>query len=96
MSPLAFIAVTATVGVIYSVWRDVLPLLERLVAVQEVRYAAQPTQVPAEPMPEDLIAMTQSMAEEWARDDTIAAMRESYAELGDWMLVRQRFQGSLS
>lgn len=76
-------------------WRDVLPLLDRLVAVQERRYAV-PVQMPSEPMPAHLEQAAMAWDSEQARDDTLTAMREAYAELGDWSLVASRFHGIMS
>lgn len=71
-------------------WRDVRPMLDRLIAVQEHRYA-RPDQKAAEPMPKHLEQMALAWDSEQARDDTRTAMQESYAELGDWTLVASRF-----
>jgi hypothetical protein len=73
-------------------WRDVKPLLARLLVVHERRYAV-PEPVKSEPMPADLEQLATSWGSEQARDDTLTAMRESYAELGDWTQVRMRFEG---
>ncbi|MGN6205979.1 hypothetical protein [Humibacter sp.] len=76
-------------------WRDILPLLDRLVAVQERRYVPVQEKA-AEPMPAHLEQAAMAWGTEQARDDTLTAMREAYAELGDWTLVASRFSGDLS
>ena len=88
------VAVALVMGTALLVWKDVLPLVARLVVVHEARHTS-PSSVAAEPMPDDLYGLAQSLAGEWARDDTIAAMREAYAETGDWSLVRSKFQGAV-
>jgi hypothetical protein len=75
------------------VWRDALPLLQRLVAVHERRHAVPAQGKALEPMPSDLHDLADGLEGEWARDETKAAMTESYHELGDWTLVRARYQG---
>lgn len=87
--------VGATVVSGRALWRDVLPLLDRLVAVQEHRYA-RPEQKAADPMPAHLEQAAMQWDSEQARDDTLTAMREAYAECGDWSLVADRFTGILS
>lgn len=90
-------AVTVMAGLGYLAWRDALPLLERLLVVHERRYAVQPTtNAVSEPMPADLIAAARAHAGEWAQDDVMASMRESFAELGDWTMVRARFSDVLN
>ena len=71
-------------------WHDAKPMLLRLLAVHESRYL-RPDGKPAEPMPAHLEQMAMAWDSEQARDDTLTAMRESYAELGDWTLVASRF-----
>lgn len=42
-------------------------------------------------VPDDLVALALTHTEQWAQEDTIRAMRERYAELGDWQKVRFAF-----
>lgn len=77
-------------GLVLLVWRDALPLLTRLVAVHERRYAP-PRPTESEAMPDHLYALANAQGAEWARDDMLAAMREAYSECGDWTIVASRF-----
>ena len=63
----------------FFIWR-VEPLLKK-----------PPTVVPkpVEPMPVDLLAYAQGFDSEWARDQAVDRLRELYAKLGDWMMVRR-------
>ena len=84
------LSVVLVVGAGALLWRDAKPMLLRLLAVHESRYL-RPEGKAAEPMPAHLEQMAMAWDSEQARDDTLTAMRESYAELGDWTLVASRF-----
>jgi hypothetical protein len=45
-------------------------------------------QVPVEPIPDDLLALSQSYADDWARQQALDHMYELYAKLKDWKSVR--------
>lgn len=81
-------AIAAVLG--WLIWRDALPLLARLVAVVERRYAPL-RQTESVPMPDHLFALANAQGAEWARDDMLSAMREAYGECGDWTIVAARF-----
>lgn len=84
------LCVLAVLGAGALLWREVKPMLDRLLVVHEQRYL-RPAQAPAEPMPRHLEQLAMQWDSEQAREDTLTAMRESYAELGDWTLVASRF-----
>lgn len=88
MSAALVVLIAAVLG--WLIWRDALPLLTRLVAVHERRYAA-PAQQLGDAMPDHLYALANAQGAEWARDDMLAAMREKYSECGDWTIVAAAF-----
>jgi hypothetical protein len=87
---IALVALVLVLAALGTFWRDVRPLVVRLVVVHERRYT-MPQQKPAEPMPAHLEQMAMAWGSEFARDDALTAMREAYDELGDWSLVAARY-----
>lgn len=72
-------------------WWSFLPFVARVVAVIERKYGPPTAATPDAPMPMGLIQMAKSQGAEWAAEDMIAAMRESYAECHDWSVVASLF-----
>lgn len=69
-------------------WRAEPVLRAWIAAWQAVHVPVLNTPVP---VPDDLVALAATHSEDWAREETLAKMRELYEELGDWALVRPRF-----
>ena len=87
---IALVSLVLVLAALGAFWRDAKPMLLRLLVVHEQRYGKL-VQKPAEPMPAHLEQMAMGWDSEQARDDTLTAMREAYAELGDWSMVAARF-----
>lgn len=75
--------------VTYAVWRIALAA-ERIAAV----FAPNRNAGADEPdviVPEDLIAFALSQSEQWAQEETLQAIRQSYDKWKDWNRVRASF-----
>jgi len=56
----------------------------------------EPKRLPAAPppntaIPSDLASLALQQSEAWAQEESLKAMRELYADVGDWNLVRMKF-----
>jgi len=91
---LAVLAASFGAALSYAVYRFA-PLADRWLAVHERTHAPLVNTAKSEPMPAHLVQAASAQDSEWARDDVLSAMRESYAELGDWTLVASRFHGMM-
>jgi len=62
-------------------------LADRLVTLKEQQARPKPTPESVS-IPEDLIAKSGEWVDSWARESERKRLREMYADLGDWDLVR--------
>lgn len=76
-----FVHVLWAAVVAYAVWRWAR-VVERF-APQGVGVQPQDVAIPA-----DIIGFAAEYPDEWAQDDAMRAIREKYAEYGDWNKVR--------
>jgi hypothetical protein len=95
MLPLA-VLIAAVAGLM--VWRDVRPLLERMVSLAERWYVLAPEAPDAlgandsslGPLPPDIEALALAESEEWARESVRERARELYRACGnDWDQAKQ-------
>lgn len=70
-----------------AVQRDRLALDGRRVAIEEAR-VKQTENGQTVPIPDDLFAIANGESEEWAKDETLALLRQWYGETRDWDKVR--------
>lgn len=98
----ATLSVVVTAAVVLYIWNDAKPLLQRRLAVAEIRASIEQQRVDVErlasvkpafadedPMPGDFVQWAMQESSEWAREDKLARMRELYARLKDWEKVRR-------
>lgn len=75
--------------VTFAIWRFA-QVAERIAAVfAPNRNAGNPE--PDVTVPEDLIAFALSQSEQWAQEETLQAIRQSYDKWKDWNRVRSSF-----
>lgn len=86
------LAIVVPWGVVaYGVWR-VTRTAEAVVDRWATAFApVRPAPAIPTPLPQDLLALALSHTEDWAREETMKAMRERYELTPDWNAVRAAF-----